>query len=74
MPMYEYSCPACGAGFERRRPAAERNDAHACPSCGGTDAVLQMSAPAVLGARSLQTMGTCPTSGKACGCAHAIRN
>jgi putative FmdB family regulatory protein len=74
MPMYEYSCATCGNAFERRRPAAERNDAQACPSCGATEVILQMSAPAVHGARSLQAMGTCPTSGKACGCAHAIRN
>lgn len=74
MPMYEYACPACGEAFERRRSAAERNEVQECPSCGGTDAVLQMSVPAVLGARLPQTMGTCPSTGNACGCQHAIRH
>ncbi|MGH7502223.1 MAG: FmdB family zinc ribbon protein [Longimicrobiales bacterium] len=74
MPLYEYTCSACAETFEVRRPAAERREPHECPSCGRSTAVLQMSSPAVLRARQMQTMGTCPTTGRACGCAHAIRD
>lgn len=35
MPWYEYACETCGAATAQRRPADERDDAPACPACGG---------------------------------------
>jgi len=33
MPLYDYSCPACGV-FEKWQPAARAGDPVACPGCG----------------------------------------
>ena len=75
MPIYEYSCRACHQDFERRLNVQERHSTQTCPSCGAQGATLRMSAPSLLGARAkAEGMGTCPTSGMPCGCAHAIRN
>lgn len=75
MPFYEYDCQDCGASFERRLKVDERNAPQTCPTCGTARAKLRMSLPAMVGAASDgPAMGTCPSTGAACGCAHAIRN
>jgi putative FmdB family regulatory protein len=35
MPVYDYSCEACGA-FSASRPMAEYREPHDCPSCGAS--------------------------------------
>jgi putative FmdB family regulatory protein len=35
VPVYAYSCVACG-GFELARPMAESAEPAGCPGCGGT--------------------------------------
>lgn len=42
MPIYRYSCPACGLRFEKMQGASARAEA-ACKRCGG-DAARQVSA------------------------------
>ena len=77
MPYYEYDCSDCGKTFERRLKVEERNAPQPCPQCGGTHATLRMSLPAMVGAAApaaAASAGTCPSTGAACGCAHAIRN
>ncbi|MGH7554431.1 MAG: FmdB family zinc ribbon protein, partial [Longimicrobiales bacterium] len=48
MPIYEYVCAGCGAGFERRLKVVERSGPQACPSCGAERGVLRMSAPSLV--------------------------
>jgi putative FmdB family regulatory protein len=76
MPIYEYTCRACGAGFEKRLRSDERLNEQECPSCGKVEAAFHMSAPAIVGAsdRGATDMGYCPGTGQACGCSNAIRN
>jgi putative FmdB family regulatory protein len=73
MPIYEYACRHCGAGFEKRLKFEERLAAQVCPSCGATGAVLRMSAPALVGAGKSASgdVGTCPSTGAPCSCGHA---
>ena len=40
MPLYDFRCPACGAGFEARTSVEERPP---CPSCGATDTERQLT-------------------------------
>jgi putative FmdB family regulatory protein len=45
MPIYEFSCGACGADFERLQKIADPDPA-ACPACGAMGAVRRrISAP-----------------------------
>lgn len=44
MPTYDYACPRCG-GFDALRPVAARNQAAACPVCGGVSPRVLASAP-----------------------------
>ena len=44
MPTYDYACPACG-GFDAFRTLAARNEAAACPDCGGASPRVFASAP-----------------------------
>ena len=46
MPTYDYSCTRCGS-FEALRSVSMRNQAAACPSCGGVAPRLVVSAPAL---------------------------
>jgi putative FmdB family regulatory protein len=78
MPIYEYACRKCGAGFEKRLKFEERLAARTCPSCGATGAVLRMSAPGLVGVGSSRSfhssssdVGTCPSTGQPCSCGHA---
>jgi putative FmdB family regulatory protein len=43
MPLYEFSCPSCGA-FEQVRPMAQAGDPLGCPRCGAP-AQRRFSAP-----------------------------
>lgn len=46
MPVYEYSCEACGP-FEALRPLAQCRDDHPCPVCAGPATRAFLSAPAL---------------------------
>jgi putative FmdB family regulatory protein len=50
MPLYEYSCPLCGAEFEEIVPSS-RADSVACPACGSKRAERKLSAFAAGGSR-----------------------
>ena len=67
MPIYEYACRACGNRFEQRLRYDERLKQQPCPKCGGTQASLCMSAPALVGGGA-QAAPTCQSTGGACGC------
>jgi putative FmdB family regulatory protein len=44
MPTYDYACPRCGS-FDAFRTMAARNEAVACPGCGGASPRVFASAP-----------------------------
>jgi putative FmdB family regulatory protein len=46
MPMYDYSCGACG-DFSALRPLAQWRDAAPCPQCGATSGRIIGGAPAI---------------------------
>lgn len=78
MPFYEYSCGRCGHRFEKRLRLEERTRPQVCPSCRSEGAELRMSVPAVVGSAQSSAAegpaGFCPSTGRACGCAHAVHN
>lgn len=37
MAIYEYSCKACGEGFQARRMMKDADAPIACPGCGGDE-------------------------------------
>lgn len=67
MPLYEYACRSCGAGFERRAKFQDREVETACPRCGGRAALL-LSAPAMVGGSRSGDAPRCDTGpGGGCG-------
>lgn len=44
IPLYDFSCKACGNAFEA---LVRGSSAPVCPGCGGTDLVRQVSVPTV---------------------------
>jgi putative FmdB family regulatory protein len=44
MPTYDYACSDCG-GFDAFRSVSQRNDACACPTCGGASTRVFVSTP-----------------------------
>jgi putative FmdB family regulatory protein len=44
MPLYEFSCEACGARFEQLAPVG--TDRVTCPECSSARTVRRLSAPA----------------------------
>lgn len=62
MPLYEYGCRSCGSAFEKMRSMQERLSAPSCPSCGGQETVLRLSAPGMVGTRSVDYAPACGTS------------
>ena len=42
MPIYEYSCKACGCSFEKLVKSADENLPE-CPQCGSTEVKKEMS-------------------------------
>jgi len=72
MPLYEYTCRACGAGFEKIRKYDDREKPTACPSCGSEDAVPAFSVPGRVGQGNGAGSGstaTLPQAGTGGGCA-----
>lgn len=69
MPIYEYSCPACGAATERLRKASEREQALGCPSCGAAmRPVLSAAAVAVrAGSPGKLPIAACDAGPACCG-------
>jgi putative FmdB family regulatory protein len=70
MPLFEYHCLNCHTHFERLRPADQRDEALACPSCGESRVKRTISAFANIRvatpAGSAQPVAT--GGGHACGC------
>jgi putative FmdB family regulatory protein len=64
MPIYEYSCEACGNRFEKlmRRSDAESASAAACPSCGKQDLKQEYStfAPRAGSGQKASETAQCP--------------
>ncbi len=46
MPIYEYGCAACGAGFEELIIRRSDEDEVSCPRCGSRSVARRMSRPA----------------------------
>ena len=46
MPTYDYDCPQCGS-FDALRSVSMRNQAAACPACGGPAARILSVAPSL---------------------------
>lgn len=46
MPIYEFSCPDCGAEFEMKRSFSETT-APICPNCQGVNVQRLLSRPAI---------------------------
>jgi putative FmdB family regulatory protein len=44
VPIYEYHCRKCGAGFELRRPLAEFDTPARCPTCHSRATTRKLSA------------------------------
>jgi putative FmdB family regulatory protein len=79
MPIYEYRCDACERRFELLTSFAERDRAHACPSCESTRTRVLVSTFAAIGGDSefTSTLPMAPTPragggccGGSCGCSH----
>ncbi len=47
MPIYEYTCRACGESFEHWHSSMSDTTPVACPQCEGVDVQKRISAPAV---------------------------
>lgn len=43
MPIYEYTCPACGSTFEKRVGFSESDQPQKCPKCGNEHARRHVS-------------------------------
>ena len=69
MPIYEYSCHACGYRFEELVSLAHAQEPQACPSCGGqdTERLVSRFAPHVARAAGAES-----SAGKNCaGCSRS---
>ena len=77
MPIYEYRCEACERRFEVLTSFAERDRAHACPSCESVRTRVLVSSFAVIGGEGefSSTLPMAPSAGGgccggSCGCSH----
>ena len=67
MPLYEYSCPACKANFERIRPI-EMGYSAPCPDCGtASSRLISLVAAGIQGSSSLNTVPGLQMSNGCCG-------
>ena len=74
MPMYDFTCPACGLDFEEITDGS----CPVCPQCGNTETTRKLSAPALktnpapfkIGPVRPQApkLNRGPCSGGGCGC------
>jgi len=70
MPLYEYVCRACDAGFEALVPTSRRDAADAaCPQCGATKTArkISLTAQAVVKAGAAPQPFNCGAPGGCCG-------
>ncbi len=65
MPLYEYSCRACGHRFEVLQRMGEDGEGLRCPSCAAAGADRQLS---TFAGRSSGSTSTAAASGAAPGC------
>lgn len=65
MPLYEYTCSACGHRFEQIRSMAERNNAN-CPKCGAQSDKRLSTFAAVNGSCCSSETDSCSSSGSCC--------
>ena len=52
MPVYEFTCDACGEAFEIISSLADRDDKAVCPACGGHDVQPVFGSVSLGGSRS----------------------
>jgi putative FmdB family regulatory protein len=71
MPIYEYTCEACGEAFEK---LVRRGDEIACPACGASDVTREFSAFKSGSRFTSSTKSSCagcnPGPGGCAGCGH----
>jgi len=64
MPIYEFLCGECGAGFEELCTLAEAESCRVeCPECGAKKAEKQMSTFASMGGETGVRAPSCGSSG-----------
>jgi putative FmdB family regulatory protein len=49
MPMYEFTCRACGHPFEKKLRMSQVGDALACPNCGSDETQRRFSTAVAVG-------------------------
>ncbi|MEI6724697.1 MAG: zinc ribbon domain-containing protein [Actinomycetes bacterium] len=52
MPVYEFTCDACGETFEIISSLADRDEKAVCPACGGREVKAVFSSVSLGGSRS----------------------
>ena len=52
MPVYEFTCAACGETYDIISSLADRDQKAVCPACGGRDATPVFSSVSLGGSRS----------------------
>ncbi len=67
MPIYDYSCAACGAEFEKLVKMSTPEGDVACPSCGAHEANKQLSVFAVGKSSSTKPLAPCGEPVGSCG-------
>jgi putative FmdB family regulatory protein len=70
MPLYPYTCHACGHAFEKVVRAAGKEVAVACPECESPNVAREFGLPAAIGpTKSLPAATNCRGDGPPCGAA-----
>jgi putative FmdB family regulatory protein len=73
VPIYEYWCVACRAGFEKLRPMGSKDADVQCPKCG-SPVKRMLSVVAPVGRASAGEQGFAQGGGCACGGNCGCRN
>ena len=68
MPLFEYHCLECHNVFERLRPAAQRDQPPACPTCGGERVKRTIAAFATMRVSGPSGADPQPVGGGGCAC------